>query len=122
MVISAVAACNWQALAFRGKLKNMASAYRDMLTDNIWHLMDIKSFGGKSYFLKGVHGPFGVVFPEAVDHSIYNFLIPFPQLIVPECMLPEQQDGHNCGIIWLIVCFAFVLNQQNQKWCFEDER
>ena len=35
-------------------------------------------------------------------------------------MLPEQQDGHNCGIIWLIVCFDFVLNQQNQKWCFED--
>ena len=70
--------------------------------------------------MKGVHGPFGVVFPEAVDHSIYDFLIPFPQLLVPECMLPEQEDGHNCGIIWLIVCFDFVLNHQNQKWCFED--
>ena len=85
-------------------LLNVASAYRDMMVEDVYKIFDIVNHTPESYFLIGCCGPFGIL-----DKALLG-KITFPLLHLDIKIKPKQFDGSNCGVIWCL--FIFDIMQQ----------
>lgn len=84
---------------------NMASAYRDMLEENVYDKFNLRNHVPRSYWLMGCSGPFGII-----DSSLLSKIV-FPLLKLDMWIRPKQVDGVNCGYIWCL--FVYDLMQQS---------
>jgi len=85
-------------------LLNMASAYRDMMVEDVYKNFDIANHTPESYFLIGCCGPFGILDKDLLGKITY------PLLHLDNKIKPKQIDGSNCGVIWCL--FIFDIMQQ----------
>ena len=83
---------------------NMASAYRDMMIENVLDRFDYMVHTPKTYWLLGFRGPFGII-DNSGDESRINYKI----LMLNEKIRPRQFDGWNCGVIWCLFVFDLML-------------
>ncbi len=85
-------------------LLNLASAYRDMMVDDVYKSFDLSNHTPQSYWMMGCCGPFGII-----DFASPGTII-FPILNLDKRVNPKQHDDYNYGVIWCL--FVHDIMQQ----------
>ena len=90
---------------------NLASAYRDMMAEDLYGKFVLENQTPESCWLMGCCGPFGILDKNLLGKNTY------PMLKIDSRLKPKQFDSCNCGVFWCL----FIMDIMQQALTTYDE-